>query len=420
MLVASSNSAGQVCAQGDSGGPVFLLQGEAQAKLLAIQNSFADPNAAPNTSIHHHPIPCLLMNIATHRLYNQRLVGPPLAEPVDAVRWLGAVQAQDYPGATWALAQRTDGIDKAAVDRAFNEGAFLRTHVMRPTWHFVAPEDLRWLLALTGPRVHAVNAYYYRKLELDDATLRRGHGLLAGALQGGRHRTRQELAGVLEAGGIPAQGQRLAYLVMHAELDGLLCSGPRRGNQFTYALLDERVPPVPARTHDEALAMLIRRYFASHGPATVHDFAWWSGLRVSDAKRGLALVRSHVEHMTLNGKTYWMASPAPASVELAEPTVHLLPNYDEHVVAYKDHGPSCHPAAMRALHTRGGEGLDAHLIALNGLVVGGWRRVLQTQRVVARTDLLIAFRASERKALHRAAEDYSRFMGLPVALEGAG
>lgn len=361
-------------------------------------------------------------DLAAARLRNQRLVGEGFADPAGVVRWLGAVQAQDYHGAKWALAQRTRGVDafdNAAFDRAFDDGAILRTHVMRPTWHFVHPADLRWLLALTAPRVHAVNAGYYRKMELDDATMRRGLALVEAALADGRPRTRQELAAALEAGGVAASGMRLAYLVMHAELEGLVCSGPLRGRQFTYALLEARVPPAPAVSRDEALATLTRRYFTSHGPATPHDFSWWSGLTLADARRGLEIAGSDVEPVVLHGKTYWRGAPAePAAVEA--PVVHLLPNYDEHVVAYRDHGPSCDPAALAVLHMRGNGGLDAHLVALNGLVVGGWRRTVQASRVAVRLDLLVAFGEAERAALERAVAAYGRFMGLPVVVEGAG
>ena len=356
------------------------------------------------------------MDLAKHRLVNQHLVGAKLGTPEAVVRWLGAVQAQDFAGATWGLAQRTAGADAAAVERAFDAGAFVRTHVLRPTWHLVPPEDVRWMLALTAPRVKATLAHYDRRLELDAATLRRSHDLIAVSLRDGRYRTRMELADVLERAGIAARGQRLGHLMMHAELDALVCSGPRRGKQQTYALLDERVAPAPPLTRDEALATLARRYFASHGPATAHDFAWWSGLKVSDARAGLGLLAPEVEQATVDGKTYWTAAPV-TPVEVEEPVVHLLPNYDEHVVAYRDRGPSCAPEARGALHVRGG--LDAHLVALNGLVVGGWRRSVGRTGVVVKPDLLVALRRSERAALARAAEDYSRFLGLPVALEGA-
>jgi len=357
------------------------------------------------------------LNIATHRLHNQRLVGARFDAPGDAVRWLGAVQAQDYPGAKWALALRTRAVDNAALDRAFDAGAFLRTHVMRPTWHFVAPEDLRWLLALTGPRVHAVNAYVYRSTELDAPLLRRARARLTRALRGGRSLTRQELATALEEGGIEARGLRLAYIVMHAELDALICSGPMRGKQHTYMLLEERVPPAPALARDEALATLAQRYFTSHGPATAHDFAWWSGLTVADARESVALLGAALECVVFDEKRYWMAAPS-SPVERVKSTVHLLPNYDEHVVAYRDHGPTLDAAATRVLRRRMDSPLGAHLVARDGLVVGGWRRTLETTPAVVSANLLVALRKPEQAALRRAADDYGRFLGVPVTLTG--
>jgi hypothetical protein len=357
------------------------------------------------------------MNIATHRLHNQRLVGTPFDAPEAVVRWLGAVQAQDFHGAKWALALRCGGADDAALDRAFDAGRFLRTHVMRPTWHFVAPEDLRWLLALTGPRVHAANAHRYRQLELDAPLFRRAHALFTSGLQGGRSLTRQGLADVLDAGGIAARGQRLAYVVMHAELDALLCSGPMRGKQHTYALLDERVPPAPVLARDEALATLARRYFRSHGPATAHDFAWWSGLTVSDARQGAELAGADVERVAVDGKTYWTAAPA-AAVEVDGPVVHLLPNPAEHVVAARELGDTLAPAGAAARRTRAGEPPGTHLVARDGLVVGGWRRTLARASAAVTVDLLVAPRRAERAALARAADAYGRFLGVPVSLDG--
>ena len=164
---------------------------------------------------------------------------------------------------------------------------------------------------------------------------------------------------------------------------------------------------------------LAQRYFTSHGPATVHDFAWWSGLTVADAKEGVALAGSALEHLTLDGKTYWMAA-ATGSVDGDGPTVHLLPNYDEHVVAYRDHGPTLDPGTAGALRARTDGPLDVHLVARDGLVVGGWRRTLGKSSVVVSIDLLLALRRREMTALRGAAEDYGRFLGLPVTLEGRG
>src|SRR5713226_2242979 len=225
------------------------------------------------------------LDIAHRRLHNQLITRPMFEKPDDVVKWLGAVQAQDYAGAKWALGLRMQGVTDDVIEQAFADGAIIRTHVMRPTWHFVAPADIRWMLALTAPRI---NAYYNRKLELDDAVFRHSNAVLAKALQGGKQLTRSELASVLQLAGIAADNLlRSTYIIMRAELDGIVCSGARRGKQFTYALLDERVPQTRNLDRDEALAEFARRYFTSHGPATLQDFVWWSGLAAADAKAGL-------------------------------------------------------------------------------------------------------------------------------------
>ncbi|MGH3682689.1 MAG: DNA glycosylase AlkZ-like family protein, partial [Natronosporangium sp.] len=204
-------------------------------------------------------------DIATWRLRSHGLAGAPFRSVTEVVRWLGAVQSQEYAVAKWSVGQRATGLSDAGLDLALAEGTVLRTHVLRPTWHFVAAADLRWLLALTAPRVHAANAHYYRKFELDQPLFRRSNALLARALAGGQQLTRPELARVLAAGGIEADALRLGYLLMYAELAAVICSGGLRGRQRSYALFDERVPAAPARDRDEALADLTTRYFTSHG-----------------------------------------------------------------------------------------------------------------------------------------------------------
>ena len=204
------------------------------------------------------------------------------------MRWLGAVQAQQFDEAKWSLAERTHACTDADVEAAFARGEIIRTHVLRPTWHFVERGDVRWLLRLTRPRVHALNRYSYRMFELDASVLTRSHDVLAKTLADGEPRTRRELAERLAAAGIEADGPRLAYIVMHAELEELICSGPRRGKQQTYALLDHRAPPSPldGLSRERALAELVRRYFRSHGPATIKDFTAWSSLTVADTRVG--------------------------------------------------------------------------------------------------------------------------------------
>jgi hypothetical protein len=200
---------------------------------------------------------------------------------------------------------------------------------------------------------------------------------------------------------------------------GLICSGPLRGKQHTFALLDQRAQATPPRARDEALAELVRRYFASHGPATVHDFAWWSGLTVTDGRRGLAAIGPDVEQATVDGKTYWTADAGRFVARTRGPIVHLLPNYDEHLVAYRDHGPSQRPAARSGLAGRSDLVLGPHSIAVNGLVVGGWRRSVTRTNAVVQASLLVGLTEAERRGLAGAVERFGTFLGMPAELHGA-
>lgn len=204
-----------------------------------------------------------LYHIVDYRLINQQITRSACNRPGGLVRWMGAMQAQDFGMAKWAIGLRLPKSDNNSVEEAFNKGEILRTHLLRPTWHFVAPADIRWILALTAPRVNAASAFMYRKLELDDKLFNRSNDVIVKALQGGKYLTRAALQLALEKAKISAVSLRLSYLMMRAELDGIICSGPREGNQFTYALLEERVKPVENLQRDEARATLVNRYFSS-------------------------------------------------------------------------------------------------------------------------------------------------------------
>ncbi len=355
------------------------------------------------------------MPLARRRLLQQRLSGPRFATPAEAVEGFGAVQAQAYAWALWGVAQRTGGADHAAVEQALDAGAILRTHVLRPTWHFVAPADLRWMLALTAPRVKALLAPYDRKLALDAETLARGHGLIVAALAGGASATRPELAAALRAGGIEAQGQRLAHVLMHAELDALVCSGPRRGPHHTYALVDERVPPTPPRAQDEACAELLLRYLHAHGPATPHDFAWWSGLRLTDARAALEELRPQVASETIDDDVYWYARDTPALGEAPALQVHLLPPFDEYLVAYRNRAPLIAPAAAQAF-SAAMDAISTPVVLVNGRVAGRWRRTEVGARVEVAVASSVPLGPPEQAALDAAAQRFGRFLGKAVAL----
>jgi hypothetical protein len=354
--------------------------------------------------------------IAFHRLAVERLIGSPFERLEDAVSWLTAVQSQDYIGAKWALGLRTRGATEAAIDAAFDAGTIVRTHVMRPTWHFVSRSDVRWLLALTAPRVRAVSAYYRKKLGLDPATIGKSHDALARALEGGPA-IRKALAVALERAGVDAVGLRLGYLLMEAELDAVIVSGPRIGKQLSYARFDDRVPPSPKRDRDDALSELALRYFRSHGPATANDFAWWSGLTVGDAKRGADASSAALERFVADDRTYWFG-PLERRPRLAKPIVHLLPNYDEFLVAYKDRSASVELPRETALGPLANV-LASHIAVRDGQVIGGWQRRFSKGTIAIETKLVIRLDPPSRAALELAAARCGRFFGLEARLTRA-
>jgi hypothetical protein len=352
------------------------------------------------------------LSITRLRLRNQRLCGGRFTQPEDVVSWLGAVQAQEYEDTKWALGLRMQRARDAQIECAFREGRILRTHVMRPTWHFVAPGDIRWMLALTAPRVSARMAPYNRRLELDATTFRRSERAMVRALRDGTQLTRQELKAVLQRAGVHVNDtQRLAHIVMQAELDAVICSGARRDRQFTYALLDERVPASRAASRADALAELARRYFRSHGPASLHDFVWWSGLTVADARAGVAMVERELVRDVVDGRTYWF--PFSSRVPTAPRTAYLLPLYDEYLIAYKDRSAALDLSLWRRGWTR--DRVSAPIV-LNGRVVGGWRRTLKGNNVVVEATPLAPLNKQQLSSIADAALSYSTFLGVDLEL----
>jgi hypothetical protein len=351
-----------------------------------------------------------MIDIAAQRLLNQQLNHSSFQDAEDIVRWLGAVQAQEYLGAKWGIAQRSASLTEADIDRAFAQGRILRTHVMRPTWHLVTPQDIRWMLALTSRRVNAANALYYRKLGLDEAVFARSNALLIKVLQGGNQLTRPELAIALQHGGIYETTHdrlRLIYLLMRAELDGVICSGALRGKQHTYALLDEQAPLIQPLERDEALAEFARRYFTSHGPATLKDFIWWSGLTPADARTGLELVKPQLIAQVVAGKTCWLSPKSP--VKLSSPIAHLLPAFDEYTVAYQDRSPILDPQYKE--QARASNGM---VVLLDGHITGAWKRTVSKKTVMVEIRPFKAPTDAQGQAIQAAAERYGTFLGLPV------
>ena len=346
-------------------------------------------------------------DLVSQRLQNQRLSAPEFRKPVEVVRWFGAVQSQEYEAAKWALALRMRSATNAVIEEAFNRGTILRTHVMRPTWHFIAREDVRWLLDLTAPRVDLRCGPGYRTAELDNVVFKRSHKVLERALRDGKHLPRSELRRKLNESGVEANDTvRMGHILIRAELDRVVCSGPRVGKQLTYALFDERVPPAKMIDRDEALAKLTRLYFRSHGPATLQDFVWWSGLSTADARRGLELTQRSLEKMTMGEKIYWSIgsneSPGRSST-----TAHLLPVFDEYFVAYKDRESVFGSPDGRSTWDSLGPA-----IVINGVAAGTWDKKsvdLKFSRPLKKT---------ERAAVAQATTRYAEF--ISVKSLGAG
>lgn len=340
---------------------------------------------------------------------NLRLDGAPLATAQEVLTSVLAVQAQDYGPAKWSVGQRSAGLSEADVEQAYAKGEILRTHVLRPTWHFVTPRDIRWLLELTRARVHTLTAFGRRRDELDAQTFRRAHRVFVEALQGGHHRTRNELGARLGQAGIEATGTRLAHILIQAELEGLICSGAPRGKQHTYALLEERVAPAPPLSRDEALVELTCRYFTSHGPAGAKDLQWWSSLSLAEVKRGLDLASSQLQSETIEGVTYWFG-------ELTEPAahrrrVHLLQMFDEYIVGYSQtRGALDRGGISGSLFSTINERSGA--LILDTQIAGTWRRSIGRDGLLIDARLREPFDAEQMRALDAEVDRHAAFLNL--------
>ncbi|HLA14946.1 MAG TPA: winged helix DNA-binding domain-containing protein [Gemmatimonadaceae bacterium] len=351
--------------------------------------------------------------IAARRLANQHLIGPRLATPLEVVRKLGAVQSQDYAGGKWGIGQRTRSSTDADVESALTAGTIVRTHVLRPTWHFVAAEDIRWMLELTGPRVRARMAPYDRHLELDEKVFARCAAAITSALDREKELTRGEIRAVLDRARIGTTGtQRLAHIMMRAELDGVVCSGVRKGKQSTYALLEDRLPPARVMNPDESLAELARRYFSTRGPATVQDFAWWSGLTASESRRGIEAVRSDFDNRVVEGKTYWFTGSAPAR-RLVGNAAHLLPNYDEFFIGLKDRSAMAGLVKAPVMGVWGGTSVT-NVVVIEGQLVGGWSPAVTTRGAALQVRLAVKLNSTQLHAIEKQVKRYAEFSGMPA------
>ena len=359
--------------------------------------------------------------VVDRRLAGLGLVAPSFDSVEAVIRWLVVVQSQDIGPAKWSAAQRIGPATQTTervLDAALADGRILRTHVLRPTWHFVLPDDIRWLVDLTGPRIQALAAYMYRSTGLTESIRGRSRDVIARALEDGHPRTRAELRSILDAAGFDTSGFRIGYFMMHAEVTGLVCSGPPRGKAQTYALLADRAPRARVLDRDDALAELARRYFTSHGPATVKDFRTWSSLSASDARTGIEGAGDTLASESYRDLIWWSgataSTPGPPPID-PSPTVHLIQAYDEYVMGYLEtkrvldiDGATAWDPTQRAIYNG--------VVLLDGQVAGHWKRTVDAAAVRIDAQLRVPFRPDQLRALGAAADRHGAFLGLPATV----
>jgi Winged helix DNA-binding domain len=353
--------------------------------------------------------------IAALRLHLQQISKPNFNNPKVLVAHLGAVQAQDYPMSKWAIGLRLPAATDATIEAALDAGELVRTHVMRPTWHIVSGEDVRWMLALTAKRIKAAFNSFDQKMGLDTALYNRANDLIVHALEGGKYLTRAEVMTYLEQHGIKTDPGRATHFMMNAELDALVCNGVMRGKEQTYALLDEKVPKGLVFSREEALAELAKRYFNSHSPATLQDFSWWSGLSMPDARAGIEAIRNTLDTFVFEEKTYFYPESMPNSE--GGDALFFLPAFDEYCVSYTNRN------AVFAPHHQGKaftvNGIFKPIIVQNGQVIGVWKRTIAKNKVIVETTFFEESNQLDAVVISAAMQPFGWFLGLAVEVKGA-
>ncbi len=348
-------------------------------------------------------------NAGLRRLYHQRITHPHFKDTTEVVSWLGAMQGQDYLGTKWAFGLRLPGSTDAAIEQAIVDGVVMRTWAMRGTLHFVAPQDIHWILGLLAPRQIAGNKGRYKELELDESTLIRSTDLIVKALQDGQHLSRPELFVIFEANGISTAGQRGVFMLQRAGLERRVYQGEMKGKDTTFHILNEG----KTLPKDEALATLALRYFSSRGPATLADFINWSGLPITEARAGLESVKSKLIEETVDGQIYWLS---PEKHKHPERPLYLLPGFDEYILGYKDRTRVVEPEFLDAI-CPGGNGIFKPTIVYDGQVVGTWKRTLKKKTVEITLEPFRPLNSDVIDKINEAAVAFGKYLGLTPVIK---
>jgi len=349
------------------------------------------------------------VHIPTYRLYSQQIKESRLTTPAQVLFWLGAIQGQDYAGALWSIGLRLPHATKTDVEQAISDKAIVRSWLMRGTLHFVAAEDLRWMLKLVAPRNVTGQRARDQQLGLDEKIYAKCYDVLAKALQGSKMLTRGEAMATVERAGISTQGQRGYHILKRAARDCLLCFGPIRAKQQTFVLLDEWLPKTKEISQEEALTKLARQYFQSRGPATIDDFIWWSGLLRADARSGLEVIKNELQHEIIDGQEYWF-SPHSIAAKVQKPSTYLLPGFDEYILGYKNRSAVLDPQYNQRI-CPGGNGMFLGTVVIDGQVVGTWRKAITKNAVELVTTPLVESENGAGLDVEGAAGKYRAFLG---------
>ena len=349
-----------------------------------------------------------LMDIANIRLNSQQISSTKFTSVKDIVEWMGAMQAQDYAMAKWAIGIRLPGSTDKMVETAINNGEIIRTHLLRPTWHFVSADDIYWMIDLTAPQIKASLRSRHKELELSETIFSKSNNIIATALEGGHHLTREELKTKLEKAKIATDDNRASHILLQAELDGIVCSGAITKGKQTYALLRERVPITKPLTKEEAPEKLARKYFRSHCPATLQDFVWWSGLPIIDAKQALEMVKVDLISETIDSQTYWFTHLSPVPKAYRE-SVYLLPAYDEFLISYKNRSASFFFENHKK--TISNNGIFRPVIVVNGQIMGIWKRTIKKDKVIVETELFEQIDDTTKILIEKEAVTFGYFLG---------
>nr|WP_294786591.1 winged helix DNA-binding domain-containing protein [uncultured Flavobacterium sp.] len=352
--------------------------------------------------------------ISHHRLVAQKLFKTSSCSPQGVVKHFGAMQAQDYAMAKWAIGSRCDSSEKE-IEEAINEAKIIRTHILRPTWHFVSPDDIYWMLDISGPIVKRFTVAASKKFGYDEQKLDQVNSSIEKLLSGNNHLTRDEIMQELDIKKTSKEDFLSAAIMMNAEFDGLVCNGRMKGKQITYALLEERVPkPNTKLSKEEALAKLALRYFESHGPATISDFSWWSGFSATICKNTINAIELQLNSITIENQTYWFIKNDKEEIGFCE-SVLFLPAFDEILIAYKTRNASMNPEHQSKAFTN--NGIFKPIILENGKVIGIWKRTIKKDHVKIETQFFNKTENSKKKVLFEGIKAFENYLETKIVIE---